>query len=498
MDENIAEDDDHAIDYNRQFSNSTPFPPRCENEVDGILALSKCFKERYEDCPLFFEGSLQNACKEAFSSIPIQERRPVLVYIHNDESELRKKFCKDTFCSEKIINYLLENYIVWPWDITFQWNKNKLIKYWEETFSTEFWDEFLIGEWPLMIGIMRRFEFKTDAFITAKYQFKSLLKTDDLVGKQKPAMCEIALSELSHFKKLCDENEQDLSFDFCGTTGLCWDIILEIAQYLSLNDTISVFSTNILPLFNDGSKFQLSNPNIPFIKMILSRSDPTKIVSLKLDGDRIWSEKELTLLSSFKKVISMTLLNLTYDKNICQYGQYFPELTCLSLCYDNEINLSAFSSIFNQLWEKIRRFEIRCAGTLCTHYDYDMSQLVKLYKFNFSVKYFLFDIGQFPWASMNACYDNDPSCCLKSITSVIKKMFNIQYLHFIINTYDIEIFLNINPWGNLVNDCFRLKNIKIQTSESIVQSEELKRKVCNIQTALHAVRQTIKFQICTL
>ncbi|CAF2061506.1 unnamed protein product [Rotaria magnacalcarata] len=498
MDENIAEDDDHVIDYNRQFSNSTPFPPRCENEVDGILALSKCFKERYEDCPVFSEGSLQNACKEAFSSIAIQERRPVLVYIHNDESELRKKFCKDTFCSEKIINYLLDNYIVWPWDITFQWNKNKLIKYWEETFSTEFLDEFLIGEWPLMIGIMRRFEFKTDEFITSKYQFKSLLKSADLVGKQKPTICEIALSELRNFKRLCDENEQDLLFDFSATTRLCWEIILEIAQYLSLNDAISAFSTNILSLFNGGSKFQLSNPNIPFIKMILSRSDPTKIISLQLDGDRIWSEKELILLSSFEKVISMTLLNLTYSNKICRYGQYFPELTCLSLCYDNEIILSAFSSVFNQLWEKIRRFEIRCAGTLCIHYDYDISRLMNLYKTNFSVKYFLFDIGQFSWASMNTCYGNDPSCCFKSITTVIKKMFNIQYVHFIIHKYDIEIFLHINQWENLVNDCSRLKNIKIQTSESIVQDEKLKRKVCNIQTALYVIRHTIKFQICTL
>ncbi|CAF2677035.1 unnamed protein product [Rotaria sp. Silwood2] len=124
MDDNILENDEDSMDYDREFSNSTPFPPKCENEIVGIDSLTKCFEQRYDACPVFFRGSLRDACQAAFNPIVIQERRPVLVYIHNDESLLSNIFCKTIFCSTTIIDYLLENYIVWPWDITFQSNKN--------------------------------------------------------------------------------------------------------------------------------------------------------------------------------------------------------------------------------------------------------------------------------------------------------------------------------------------------------------------------------------
>ncbi|CAF5028103.1 unnamed protein product, partial [Rotaria sp. Silwood1] len=141
-------------------------------------------------------------------------RRPILVYIHNDDSQVCNTFCKTVFCSSTIIDYLLDNYIVWPWDITFQSNKNTLMKIWEEVFSIEFLSDFFTEEWPLMIGIMRRFEYKTDRLITSDYQFQPLLKSDNLMGKQKSEVSEIVLNKLRLFKKQFDENEQVLSFNF--------------------------------------------------------------------------------------------------------------------------------------------------------------------------------------------------------------------------------------------------------------------------------------------
>jgi thioredoxin-related protein len=54
----------------------------------------------------------------------IFQRRPLLIYIHNDENLLSKTFCKNIFCSTRVIEYLLDHYIVWPWDITYQSNRN--------------------------------------------------------------------------------------------------------------------------------------------------------------------------------------------------------------------------------------------------------------------------------------------------------------------------------------------------------------------------------------
>lgn len=122
--------------------------------------------------------------------------------------------------------------------------------------------------------------------------------------------------------------------------GLPWEIIVEIAKYLSLNDAISAFSIDILRLLDNSElNFQLSNPSIPFIKMILKYFKVKQIVSLQLNAIEMWSERNLSI---FQNVISITLLNLPYDNEITYLEKYFPNLTCLSLWYDNEINFNEF------------------------------------------------------------------------------------------------------------------------------------------------------------
>ncbi len=50
-------------------------PDECPNEIVGIESLSNCFHRRYDACPAFFPGSLQEACEAAFSSTVIKEVR---------------------------------------------------------------------------------------------------------------------------------------------------------------------------------------------------------------------------------------------------------------------------------------------------------------------------------------------------------------------------------------------------------------------------------------
>lgn len=86
-------------------------------------------------------GTLHDACKEAFAPIQIEEvyshnffrsyknhfifqRRPVLVYIHNDKNIFTNIFSKTIFYSTILIEYLLDNYIVWACDITDKSNRN--------------------------------------------------------------------------------------------------------------------------------------------------------------------------------------------------------------------------------------------------------------------------------------------------------------------------------------------------------------------------------------
>ncbi len=51
------------------------------NEINVIESISQCFDKRYDDCPIFFMGSLRNACQTAFNSSQIQDVCSKLFFI---------------------------------------------------------------------------------------------------------------------------------------------------------------------------------------------------------------------------------------------------------------------------------------------------------------------------------------------------------------------------------------------------------------------------------
>ena len=61
------------------------------------------------------------------------------------------------------------------------------------------------------------------------------------------------------------------------------------------------------------------------------------------------------------------------------------------------------------------------------------------------------------------------------------------------NKYNIEEFLYLNLWTNLVIMCLQLKRLILKVFGSISQNEQLTQKVLEIQNKLHNIQQTIKF-----
>ncbi|CAF1142598.1 unnamed protein product [Adineta steineri] len=410
--------DDEFSENDNKFTNRAPFPDECDDVVKGIDSFSACFEERYDSCPAFYPGSLSSACESAFNSEVIEERRPVLVYIHDDKSMLNNIFCQTIFCSEIITDYLLENYIVCPWDITFISNKNKLIQMWEEIFSNPLLNIHDTEQCPMLIGIMRRSA--KDKYWTSKseYQFKVLLKGDTLMCIQQKSNRERLLNELAIFKGECDRNERSLSFDFVGKTGLCWELILEIVKYLSLNDAINAFSDSILiSLKNYNTKLQICEPSKGFIDLIRRKINLKQIVSLRVKSVPIWPDFEISYLSVFTNVVSLTLLNPWNIDQIKTYTILFPKLNCLSLWYDgDEVNFNTLSDILQQSFcQQIRRFEIHCAVTSCSHFQ------CPPYVKNLNVRYFLFDAGYFPLPSVNQGAIQNKLCFLLGIINFIKR-----------------------------------------------------------------------------
>ncbi len=260
-----------------------------------------------------------------------------------------------------------------------------------------------------------------------------------------------------------------------------------------MNDAISAFSPVLIPWLNNPNlRFQLSNPSVPFMRMIDQKIQPEQIVSVELQS---WSQTDVEFLSIFRGVISMSLVNFPYENRIDQYKICFPNLTCLSLYYDDEINFHRFHNIFDQLWNGIHRLEIHTTGIPCIHYG--ISPFDNLYKLNVGIKYFLFDVGHFSLISMNNCFEHSQSCFSMTLIDFIKTMRNIRYVCLIINKDDVEKFFDLELWEDSVMICSQLKKIKIQILGKInsEDGEQLRSNALNMQTCLQSIRQTIKFQI---
>jgi len=176
-------------------------PDQCKNEVEGIEHLTKCLNRRFTAYPAIFPGTLKEALREAFSQKEITERRPLLLYVNNDKSVYTNLFCKQLLCNDTIIEYLMDNYVLWAWDITFESNGQKLndmckpvFAPWttEKQFSTN-----AIDQYPLLIGIYRD--------INGDYSLNRLIEG----SKNKPNVNEFLVS-LKEFKEKFDTSEKEL------------------------------------------------------------------------------------------------------------------------------------------------------------------------------------------------------------------------------------------------------------------------------------------------
>lgn len=102
-------------------------PEGTEDELAGVLHFTEQFEQRYGPChPSFYQGTLAEAAEEACTK-PVNERRMLAIYLHHDSSVLSNVFCSQLLCSESIVSYLTNNFIVWGWDITFSSNQNRFL-----------------------------------------------------------------------------------------------------------------------------------------------------------------------------------------------------------------------------------------------------------------------------------------------------------------------------------------------------------------------------------
>lgn len=116
--------DDDDIDDNF-IMDSTPkqkalIPADCPvgDELLGTTMFIEEFFKRYQPIvPIFYNGLLENAIKEAVLC-SAKNRKLLGIYLHSDNSVCRHIFCSKTLCDENVVNFLTANFVVWPWDLT--------------------------------------------------------------------------------------------------------------------------------------------------------------------------------------------------------------------------------------------------------------------------------------------------------------------------------------------------------------------------------------------
>ncbi|CAF1051078.1 unnamed protein product [Rotaria magnacalcarata] len=487
-------DDTESSDDDYDVTPARPVPEEYQDEDTAIEAMHKCFYRRYSACPAFYVGSLIKACEAPFSSAMIEERRPVLAYIHNDKSKLANIFCSDILCSATIIEYLLKNYIVWPFDVTLEANRNMLTNIWQEMFQDQLLNDLDESKYPKLIGIKRIAQAQQGDSLVFGYQPKLLLEGYVLVRNQKISNREIVANELAIFKKECDENEQALSYYLNIQARLGRNAILRIVKYITLIDAINAFTINILLLLSESeTTVEICDPDILFINTILPKLKPNQGVSLRLTPIWYCTEQDLSRLISFSNIITLSLLNFQDKELIIIYQNYFPRIESLCLWWDNEINFTLLRDLLGYLKYAVKRFEVHCPGYVCPHSIPDQcgTQFFAAYR----IEYFLFDLSNFPLPPTSDCTEQLPSCFLITTVNLIKSMPNLQYFQLITNVDSISKLLDLNEWIRMTSYCPLLTKITLRLLGHMELDEEMSHNIIEIQNKLRNLPRKTHFQV---
>ncbi|CAF1303564.1 unnamed protein product [Rotaria sordida] len=134
------------------------------------------------------------------------------------------------------------------------------------------------------------------------------------------------------------------------------------------------------------------------------------------------------------------------------------------------------NEISSQFWNSIKRFEIRCAGPICIHYN--LNELTMKYLRNYTIEYLLLDVGHLPLPSIYECLNFQELCFLMITSDFISKIRNVRHVHLIIiNEDNLKKLLSASEWTRLAIICHQLKKITLQIMRSILEDQQLTKKI---------------------
>jgi hypothetical protein len=274
------------------------------------------------------------------------------------------------------------------------------------------------------------------------------------------------------------------------------EIVLEIAEYLSLNDAVMAFSIAILPLlWKHSRKLPVVEPSEKFMRTVIQKIKPERIISLQIEADHFGPTMELASRDTFKNIKSLTLKNLPKKIGDYEIKKYFPNPTHFSLHYEEEMAFHSVSDIVDLMPDSIKQFEIHCGSILCSHNRLDLL-FNRIVHSTMNVHTFVLNVDHTFSSLINQCVQNYNYCLLRTITDFIRIMsLNIEHVSVIINKGNVKTFLDKDEWMELVKICKKLKKITLKVIKNTSQSKELQEKIQEIENGLHIIRRSIQFEV---
>ncbi|CAS00151.1 Protein CBG27979 [Caenorhabditis briggsae] len=68
--------------------------------------------------PSFYTDTLENAIVTAFNHDDKKFRKPMILFINNEDSTLTENFVKNVMCNQFVTDFSKEHFVLFPWDIT--------------------------------------------------------------------------------------------------------------------------------------------------------------------------------------------------------------------------------------------------------------------------------------------------------------------------------------------------------------------------------------------
>uniref|UniRef100_A0A914NG91 UBX domain-containing protein n=2 Tax=Meloidogyne incognita TaxID=6306 RepID=A0A914NG91_MELIC len=170
-------------DFHNQNSDRIPLIPTDFTSIhEAIQNFTAVFQSRYgAQHPPFFDGPLQKAITEAFDNPNIEERRPLVLYLHHDDSVAAHIFPQNVLCSVEISNLLKCQFLVWAWDVTQEQNRKTLFDWMNLTNLGNLVEilkvSSMTGKYPLLIILCKdRSSFQQNTFIYGQEDVASAMQ----------------------------------------------------------------------------------------------------------------------------------------------------------------------------------------------------------------------------------------------------------------------------------------------------------------------------------